>query len=138
MTEQLADLLDQYLCTTKQPAATVDREGLFTIETSAGLLVGATMLPDGRLELYSNPGHVGAATLHDIIEDDEEPDDDDIEPDPLAVPGALVRWQAGEDHWGIHVDRASGLVTLTSRSPRNCPGMSTASERCSMRSARST
>ena len=108
MTEQLADLLDQYLTATGLPPAYVDSEGIFTLEPSAGLRVGAVMLADGRLELFSNPGHVSAVTLRNLIEAGL-PDALDHE----AVPGALVRWKTDGAHWGVHVDRETARLTLT-------------------------
>ena len=116
MTEQFAELLDQYLKSTDHPAAYLDSEGIFTIETGDGLRIGAVMLDDGRLELFGNPGHVSADTLQDINDDDEEEDFDEDEAG--AVPGALVRWQAHDAQWGIHVDHDSGLVTLTEIAPQ--------------------
>ena len=111
MTEQLADLLDQYLAATSLPPARVDSEGVFTFESSAGILIGAVMLANGRLELFSNPGHVSSVTLRNIcsVAEDTSPEGRN----PEAVPGALVRWQSDEAHWGIHIDRETGLVTLT-------------------------
>lgn len=111
MTEQLADLLDQYLAATSLPPARVDSEGVFTIESGAGILIGAVMLADGRLELFSNPGHVSSVTLRNVCSVAE---DTSLEGrNPEAVPGALVRWQSDEAHWGVHIDREAGLVTLT-------------------------
>ena len=112
MTEQLADLLAQYLASTKQPPAQLDSEGVFTIETGEGLLLGAAMLADGRLELFGNPGHVSPASMQRIVEPNHERSARD-ESNTAAVPGALVRWRDGDTEWGIHVDRQSGLVTLT-------------------------
>jgi hypothetical protein len=115
MTDQLSDLLNQHLSSTGRPAARPDDEGTFTIEPADGVVVGAVMLSDGRLELFSNPGHVNARTLKDLIENDQYDDeDDDLDGNASgAVPGAVVRWHEGKDHWGLHVDRQSGLVTLT-------------------------
>ena len=66
------------------------------------------MLADGRLELFSNPGHVSAVTLRNIV-DAGGPD----APDHEAVPGALVRWKTDGAHWGVHVDHETARLTLT-------------------------
>src|SRR5580765_1134004 len=99
MTEPLADVLDRYFASRNQQPVRADSDGVFTIDAGDDLVVGATTLDDGRMELYSNPGYVSAATLRAIVEDDED-DFDDFD-DTTAVPGALMRWQADEAEWFI-------------------------------------
>ena len=117
-TDQLAELLDQYLASSDHPPAYLDDEGIFTIDMGDKLRIGAVMLDDGRLELFGNPGHVSADTLQEISDDEEFDDEDFDEDESGAVPGALVRWQAHDAQWGIHVDHDSGLVTLTEIAPQ--------------------
>ncbi len=90
MTEQLADLLDQYLAATSLAPARVDSEGVFTIESSAGILIGAVMLGDGRLELFSNPGHVSAVPCETSAPSPKTPVSRVVTPRPC-----LARWCAG-------------------------------------------
>ena len=87
MNEPLAEVLDRYFASKNQRPVRPDSDGVFAIDAGDNLIIGATTLDDGRMELYSNPGYVSAATLRAILEDDEDDDFDDDD-DTAAVPGA--------------------------------------------------
>ena len=113
MTEFL-HVLEQYCSSTNQPLARADSDGIYSIDAGQELFVCAAMLSDGRLELFSSPGYVDAATLQAIIDDDLE---DGIEVDDcgnaVGVPGPLMCWEASEAQWSIHLSREDGFVTLS-------------------------
>lgn len=111
MTADVRHVLDQYLASVGQTPACVDSDGSLVFEAGEHIEAYAAMLPDGRFELFAGMGYVRAEMLRAIVEADE---DDDFDEDlPRQVADVMVRWTGEGARWAVHVDRRTGLLTLS-------------------------
>jgi hypothetical protein len=125
-TAQLGHVLAEYFEYKGQPAPDgPNGNGIFTIDITVGLVIGAGLVRDGCFELFAVAGYVDDETLREIVGDDGESDLDDHE---HTAHGPFMRWEASNAEWFIYVDRDSGRVTLSSvhvEVPRHLAGLMT-------------
>src|SRR6476469_46965 len=115
-TIQLGHVLAAYFKYKGQPPHRgPNSNGIFTIEVTDGLVLGAGLVRNGCFELFAEAGYVDGDSLREIVEDDEEGVVAGFEGrERTAGPAPFMRWETSEAEWFIDVDRHSGRVTLSS------------------------
>ncbi|GAA4351203.1 hypothetical protein GCM10023165_39240 [Variovorax defluvii] len=111
MMVDLSHSLGQHLASAGQAPAHIDDDGALVFMAGESLQAYATVLLDGRLELFAGVGYVSAETLQVIVQADEDCDFDEQEPRHVA--DVMARWTGEGAQWAVDVDRRTGLMTLS-------------------------